>query len=291
MEENGLNEVSSEEAIKFYNAYKGQVPSHLPYIEEEPLSLDKQAYEKAKIWVKQQSGRITRQNLKYRSGNTKYKQTSLIIAELIKEGLLYRAGNRQLISTCDGLRMPINDTDIYKYIHGLDEIQKANVNSTWIRKTFNVGSATAAKILKMLGKDDAKSVNFINVDKQKKDEFELVPVSKNKKRKPKSVRIYDNCACSPPSGFDTSKFKTYDLLACKSGKIKVEFYKGGKGLRSVSGSKKTREIPLSTALEMICGSKNYGRYKCKNYAVKTTLKSFTIDLNNEVDSGELANQT
>ena len=66
---------------------------------EEPLALDINALNKARAWVRQQDGRVQRQQIQYRSGQSKYKQTSLIIAHLEREGWLTRLSNGQLKAT------------------------------------------------------------------------------------------------------------------------------------------------------------------------------------------------
>lgn len=62
----------------------------------EEIELDQEALGKARAWVQQQPGRVQRQQIQYRSGQSKYKQTSLIIERLLDEGVLIRLGNGQL---------------------------------------------------------------------------------------------------------------------------------------------------------------------------------------------------
>ena len=52
------------------------------------VELDANAYESVRQWLKRQSGRVTREKIKYRSGNPPYQMVSRIIAELQRNGLL-----------------------------------------------------------------------------------------------------------------------------------------------------------------------------------------------------------
>jgi len=68
------------------------------------VQLNRESLDKAREWVKQQTGRVQRQQIQYRSGQSKYKQTSLIIAELESEGWIVRLGNGQLKASKPTLR-------------------------------------------------------------------------------------------------------------------------------------------------------------------------------------------
>lgn len=59
-------------------------------------TLNREALAKVKEWLRTQEGRVTRQQIKYRSGNLNYESVSLIINELLSEGWLYRMANNQL---------------------------------------------------------------------------------------------------------------------------------------------------------------------------------------------------
>ena len=72
---------------------------------EEVEELDREALRQVRQWLKGEEGnRVTRQQIKYRSGQKRYEQVSLIIAELEREGWLNRMKNRQLKATRPQLR-------------------------------------------------------------------------------------------------------------------------------------------------------------------------------------------
>lgn len=60
------------------------------------LAVDNEALKSLRKWLQTQEGRVTRSELKYRSGNASYEQVSLLITELIKEGRLERMANGQM---------------------------------------------------------------------------------------------------------------------------------------------------------------------------------------------------
>ena len=59
-------------------------------------TLNREALSKVRQWLEGESGRVTRNKIKYRSGNLNYENVSLIIDELLKTGHLERMGNGQL---------------------------------------------------------------------------------------------------------------------------------------------------------------------------------------------------
>ena len=72
---------------------------------EEVEELDREALGQVRQWLKGEEGnRVTRQQIKYRSGQKRYEQVSMIIAELEREGWLNRMKNRQLKATRPQLR-------------------------------------------------------------------------------------------------------------------------------------------------------------------------------------------
>jgi hypothetical protein len=62
----------------------------------ESATLNREALAKVRAWLAGEKGRITRQQIKYRSGNLNYENVSLIIDALLKEGWLNRMANGQL---------------------------------------------------------------------------------------------------------------------------------------------------------------------------------------------------
>lgn len=92
----GKTERVTETASNLAPAYKSSQSSRNSGDVEEKLTLDREALSNARQWVQGQSGRVQRQQIQYRSGQSKYKQTSLIIAELEREGWLHRLSNGQL---------------------------------------------------------------------------------------------------------------------------------------------------------------------------------------------------
>lgn len=72
---------------------------------EEAEELDREALARVRQWVQGEEGnRVTRQQIKYRSGQKRYDQVSMIIAELEREGWLTRMKNRQLKAVRPQLR-------------------------------------------------------------------------------------------------------------------------------------------------------------------------------------------
>lgn len=59
-------------------------------------TLNREALAKVREWLEGEAGRVTRNKIKYRSGNLNYENVSLIIDELLKTGHLERMGNGQL---------------------------------------------------------------------------------------------------------------------------------------------------------------------------------------------------
>jgi len=72
---------------------------------DDEIELDREALTKAREWVKGQSGRVQRQQIQYRSGQSKYRQTSLIVEALEREGWLQRLSNGQLKAAKPALRV------------------------------------------------------------------------------------------------------------------------------------------------------------------------------------------
>lgn len=58
--------------------------------------LNREGLAKVRAWLEGEKGRVTRNQLKYRSGNLNYENVSLIIAELLNTGHLERMKNGQL---------------------------------------------------------------------------------------------------------------------------------------------------------------------------------------------------
>lgn len=59
-------------------------------------ALNREALGKVREWLRSEEGRVTRQQIKYRSGNLNYENVTLIIGALLSEGWLHRMSNNQL---------------------------------------------------------------------------------------------------------------------------------------------------------------------------------------------------
>ena len=67
-----------------------------PHKQVAVAGINREALSKVRDWLASEKGRVTRNQIKYRSGNLNYEGVGLIIAELIKTGHLERMSNGQL---------------------------------------------------------------------------------------------------------------------------------------------------------------------------------------------------
>ena len=74
---------------------------------EQSTVLNREALAKVREWLRGEEGRVTRQQIKYRSGNLNYDNVSLIIEALLTEGSLTRMSNGQLKAATPTLRAVI----------------------------------------------------------------------------------------------------------------------------------------------------------------------------------------
>ena len=74
---------------------------------EQSAVLNREALAAVRDWLRGEEGRVTRQQIKYRSGNLNYENVSLIIEALLTEGSLTRMSNGQLKASKPQLRAVI----------------------------------------------------------------------------------------------------------------------------------------------------------------------------------------
>jgi len=79
-------------------------PRNTGKVEEKPVALDREALAKVREWLRGEEGRVTREQIKYRSGRKVYAHVSLIIEALLNEGWLVRMSNGQLKASKPRLR-------------------------------------------------------------------------------------------------------------------------------------------------------------------------------------------